>query len=163
MTSPISSPRARRGPHVLLVLDWDRDPPIGLAPVRPTGRPSQKRPSLSTGRAHPSVKLISKVARRTGPVRRRVTAVFDGPKGVACEILVPVDIPGHGIIATATRFNKSLYAVNAKPVHYPPDQANLAKAIPDLATWHPRLAHANIPTIIHMAKKKMATDQKLRA
>ncbi|KAJ6576241.1 hypothetical protein B0H10DRAFT_1963595 [Mycena sp. CBHHK59/15] len=50
----------------------------GLAPVRPTGRPSQKRPSLSTGRAHPSVKIISKVARRTGPVRRRVTAVFDG-------------------------------------------------------------------------------------
>ncbi|KAJ6569893.1 hypothetical protein B0H10DRAFT_2238148 [Mycena sp. CBHHK59/15] len=51
---------------------------LGLAPVRPTGRPSQKRPSLSTGRAHPSVKIISKVARRTGPVRRRVTAVFDG-------------------------------------------------------------------------------------
>ncbi|KAJ6598745.1 hypothetical protein B0H10DRAFT_2441343, partial [Mycena sp. CBHHK59/15] len=49
-----------------------------LAPVHPTGRPSQKRPSLSTGRAHPSVKIISKVARRTGPVRRRVTAVFDG-------------------------------------------------------------------------------------
>ncbi|KAJ6607981.1 hypothetical protein B0H10DRAFT_1955820 [Mycena sp. CBHHK59/15] len=51
---------------------------LWLAPVRPTGRPSQKRPSLSTGQAHPSVKIISKVARWTGPVRRRVTAVFDG-------------------------------------------------------------------------------------
>ncbi|KAJ7705054.1 hypothetical protein B0H17DRAFT_1126655 [Mycena rosella] len=49
-------------------------PSDGTAVVK-NGR-RKKRPSLSTGRAHPSVKLISKVARRTGPVRRRVTAVF---------------------------------------------------------------------------------------
>ncbi|KAJ7679971.1 hypothetical protein B0H17DRAFT_1138878 [Mycena rosella] len=51
---------------------------LGLHPsVRRDGR-RKKRPSLSTGRAQPSIKLISKVARRTGLFRRRVTAVFDG-------------------------------------------------------------------------------------
>ncbi|HEV7736039.1 MAG TPA: DDE-type integrase/transposase/recombinase, partial [Chlamydiales bacterium] len=60
------------------------------------------------------------------------------------------------IMADGTRKAKGLYTLSGLVAAIPGEKAYLARAVPDLKTWHLRLGHVNYDTIKMMADKKMA-------
>jgi len=66
----------------------------------------------------------------------------------------------HGLVSPAT--SRNLYTVNstfARVAHSPPTPSALyAARVPDLETWHRRLGHCNMRTIIDMAQSDAVED-----
>jgi hypothetical protein len=62
--------------------------------------------------------------------------------------------PGGKVIANGTRYNKSLYSYNGRPPIV--QHANITRPAPDIHTWHLRLGHPDVQTIIDMAKTDRA-------
>ncbi|HEV7735828.1 MAG TPA: DDE-type integrase/transposase/recombinase [Chlamydiales bacterium] len=60
------------------------------------------------------------------------------------------------VIADGTRKAKGLYTLTGSIVSMPGERACLARAIPNLKTWHLRLGHVNYDAIKMMAEKEMA-------
>jgi hypothetical protein len=59
------------------------------------------------------------------------------------------------MIARGTRRSKGLYTLSGTAVPMPGEKACLARATPDLKTWHLRLGHVNYDAIKTMAEKEM--------
>lgn len=70
--------------------------------------------------------------------------------GTKCSVAKP----GGRIIATGSRISKRLYLYDGRSPTI--EHANVARAAPNLHTWHLRLGHADPRTIADMAKKDRA-------
>jgi len=62
---------------------------------------------------------------------------------------------GFKIIANAHQVTKGLYSLTAQDIRMA--HVNIARAIPDLETWHKWLGHISYDAVIKMAEKKLTT------
>ncbi|HEV7737689.1 MAG TPA: reverse transcriptase domain-containing protein, partial [Chlamydiales bacterium] len=64
-------------------------------------------------------------------------------------------------IAEGTRKSKGLYTLSGSAIPMPGETAYIARAIPDLKTWHLRLGHVHYDAIKTMAEKGMVEGMKI--
>jgi len=76
-----------------------------------------------------------------------ILSSFDSESCTLCK--------GPKVIANAKCSQKGLYSLTAQDIRT--EHANIARAIPDLETWHKRLGHISYDAVIQMAKKQLTT------